>query len=111
MTAPQFKLNYKIVGRRSLNVVDGDGHYISMDMVDIEWTHADGPIKDTHLIPINHPPIFPDSPALQYKKMVSGTRDVVKDQINVKHGTPDSIVMQICEEKRHRLALNLEVEP
>lgn len=40
-----------------------------------------------------------------------GTRTELADQLNVREGTPDSIVMQMLEEKRPKLALSLGVEP
>ena len=98
MTA--YKLTYRILGRRQ---IDGDAH--GLDYVDVEWTHEDGPVKMTALIPVTHPP------DVQYEERVVGYRDVIPDTVTVRPGTPDSIVMQICEEKRARLAANLGVQP
>lgn len=95
-----FKLNYKIVGRRQ---IEGDKE--GLDFVDVEWTHAEGPVKSTILKPMTHPP------QVEYAEVEVEPRAVIPDQIAVKAGTPDSIVMQICEEKRARLAANLGVQP
>lgn len=95
-----FKLNYKIKGRRQL-----EGDKEELDYVDVEWRHADGPIKTFALIPVTHPP------DVKYEKRVVDELDVIHDQVIVRPGTPDSIVMQICEEKRNRLAATLGVQP
>lgn len=95
-----FKLNYRIVGRRQ---IEGDKE--NLDYVDVEWTHADGPVQDTILAPVTHPP------HIEYAEKDGGTRAIIHDQITVKPGTPDSIVAMICEEKRARLAANLGVQP
>lgn len=107
----EFKLNYKIMGRRTKQVVaDNSGRIVSLDDVDIEWTHEDGPVDDFALLPTNHPPIHTSMPPMEYTKTKVGSRDVIKDQITVPHETPNSIVAMMCEEKRQRLALNLGVE-
>lgn len=95
-----FKLNYKIVGRRQS---EGDAEPI--ELVDVEWRHDSGPITDYKMVPISHPP------NIEYERQVDGTRDVILDCVSVRRGTPDSIVMQILEEKRAALAASLGVEP
>lgn len=95
-----FKLNYKIVGRRQ---IEGDKE--NLDYVDVEWTHEDGPVQNTILAPVTHPP------NIQYIEKADAPRLVVHDTVTVRPGTPDSIVAMICEEKRARLAANLGVQP
>ena len=94
------KLSYKIIGRRQ---IEGDKE--GLDYVDVEWTHADGPVRNTIMKPVTHPP------DIQYEEVEIEPRAVIPDTITVKPGTPDSIVAMICEEKRKRLADNLGVEP
>lgn len=94
------KLNYKIVKRER---PEGQVH-TDFEAVHVEWTHADGPVKDTKLVPKTHPP------EIKYEEVPDGERKVIHDQLNVKPGTPDSIVMQMCEEKRAALAKALGVE-
>jgi len=100
------KLNYKIIGRTTTKV----GEHL-IDCVAVEWTHDDGPVTDTVLLPTSHPPIHPSMGEMKFEAVPDGQRDVIHDQINVPSGTPDSIVMQACEEKRARLAANLGVDP
>ena len=104
------KLNYRIVGRKSvivpaLSSVYGSSLEQSLDVVAIEWTHEDGPVPEYALLPHGHPP------DITYVKTKVGERAVIHDEVRVKSGMPDSIVMQLCEEKRAVLAANLEVEP
>lgn len=109
-------LSYKIIGRR----VQGP-----IDLVDVEWYWSEGPVTDYHDVPTTilrqlettHKKQNGDEEVrLHYEREVTletrkaGTRSVIRDQINVPPGTPDSIVMQILEEKRPRLAANLGVE-
>ncbi len=110
------KLNYKIVGRttRMAAPVDRPGVLLPATMIDtvaIEWRHDDGPIKDTVFLPTSHPRIHPSMPELTYEEFTVASREVIKDSIDVPHGTPDSIVAMACEEKRARLAANLGVSP
>ena len=93
------KLNYKIIGRRP---AEGS---LPHDLVDVEWRHADGPITTTKFVPVTHPP------EIRYEEVTDQVLDFVPDQVSVPSGTPDSIVMQILEEKRARLADNLGVKP
>ncbi len=96
----EHKLNYRLLpGRRTL-----ENDELGLECIDVEWTHTDGPVEDHHTIPMTHPP------DIQYKTELCGKRVVIKDQVTVKQGTPDSIVMQILEEKRERLAKCLGVE-
>jgi len=102
------KLNYKILGRRPLGeiVVSQDGaRKVAIEAVSVEWTHEDGPIADTAMLPTTHPP------TIQYAETKVGERAVILDQINVPAGTPDSVVAMILEEKRTALATCLRVEP
>lgn len=96
-----FKLNYKLGKRHKSESQFG------VEIVDVEWTHADGPIEDTHTVPVS---FDYRTNKITYEEEVSGTRDVILDQVYVKEGTPDSIVMQHLEEKRVRLAENLGIE-
>lgn len=95
------KLNYKIVGRE---VPSGQTH-TDIENVFVEWTHADGPIQDTKIVPKTHPP------EIEYETVSDGERHVVHDTITVPRGTEDSVIMQKCIEKRAKLAAALGVEP
>jgi hypothetical protein len=97
------KLNYKIVGRKK---AEGAGAAaMPHDIASIEWRHADGPITTVKTIPITHPP------EIEYKDVPDQVLDVIHDEVSVPQGAPDSIVMQICEEKRAKLAQTLGVDP
>jgi hypothetical protein len=117
-----FKLNYKILGRRlidtsmaaigknaaSMGVHDA---FAPLEAVDVEWTHTDGPFPQHKLMmerrvdpatgELVDIPVKINLPAIP----------VIKDQINVRVNSPDSLVMQMCEEKRERLAFSLGIEP
>jgi hypothetical protein len=101
------KLNYKIIGRRRL-----ENDQFDMEYVDVEWTHTGGDFIDTIDLPTNHPSIHPSMPSeIVYHTQRASPRKVVKDQVTVRPGTPDSVIMQMLEEKRAALAANLGVEP
>ena len=79
----------KMVGKRRSVV----GDKLDMDYIDVEF-RVDPPFKDTKLMPKTHPP------EIKYETVPDGERSVVMDQVVVPRGTPDSIVMQMIEEKR-----------
>lgn len=95
-----FKLNYKIVGRMKL-----EGSMFDVEYVQVEWRHADGPIPDYEIRPLTHPP------DIKYETVQVGEREFISGTVGVKPGTPDSIVMQMLEERRAALAATLGVEP
>lgn len=100
-------LNYKIIRRRTQASDEFD-----MDYIDVEWTASSGPVQDTVLLPMNHPPIAGmNMPPIEYKEVAAGERAIIHDQLTVKKGTPQSTVMQMLEEKRQRLAENLGIKP
>ena len=97
------KLNFKIVGKEE---VSGDGG--AHDHWNVEWTHSDGPVPDYEWQITSYDP---STGKPKWSEVVARHREVVGDLVSVPRGTPISIVMQICEEKRDRLAANLRVEP
>lgn len=96
------KLNYKIVSRQPHE------RFPDLEVVSVEWRHADGPITDYHTVPISFNYITKEH---QYRTEACGTRLVIIDSVGIRVGTPDSIVMQILEERRPRLAASLGIEP
>lgn len=96
-----FKLNYKIVGRER---PEGQTH-TNIEHVFVQWRHADGPIQDTKIVPVSHPP------DIKYETVSAGEREIVEDCISVPVGTPDSTVAMMCDEKRAKLAKALGIEP
>jgi len=100
------KLNYKIVGRRPQ-----EGFLPPQELVDVEWTHTDGPFKDTLMLPVSHPPVHPSMGPVQYKEFAAEPRAVIKDQITVPEGMPDEDVEVLLVAKRKRLAEAIGVEP
>ena len=96
------QLKYTIIGRRT---------QAQIDCVDVEWTRVDGgdfvdtyecPTTIIHMDDVGEGVLVPRRDVLIEKK-VAGKRKILKDQINVLSGTPDSVVMQILEEKRERI--------
>lgn len=100
------KLNWKILGRRTV-LLSGQGGLPNeeIEYIDVEWTHADGPVSDFEMRPVTHPP------NIEYAWTKVGERKTIPDQINVKPGTPASVIAMTLEERRERLAKNLGVEP
>jgi hypothetical protein len=94
------KLNYEITGRQLV-----EGSLFPTECVSVEWRHASGPVVDYADIPVTHPP------NVRYERREVGRREVVHDNLYVPPGTNQSIVMQMLEEKRGRLAAALGVEP
>jgi hypothetical protein len=102
-------LTYKIIGRRSLSPVKkSDTEFIEMEAVDVLWTSTDGPVIDKVTVPITFS--YKTKEITYEEQEVPERRDAIKDQINVPAGTPDSIVMQILEEKKPRLAKALGIK-
>jgi len=96
------KLTYRLTGQRDTQTAGAS----LVDIVAVEWRHADGPIQHTKLVPVSHPP------DVRYETVPDGEPvAIIHDSISVPHGAPDSIVMQMCEEKRAALAANLGVSP
>lgn len=102
------RLEAKIIRRRPVGEID---------CVDVEWSNGQE-IIDYHDIPtttISHEELehvdIHGNKSIRLKRVSNitterkacGSRKIIKDQINVPCGTPDSIVMQIIEEKRPRL--------
>ncbi len=122
-------LNYKIVGKREETVpgAPSDPTVVAIpdaeiDVYDVEWRHDDGPVTDTVLLPVldyfqkkwkdEHGDEQIDFiPARREVVTPSGVRSVIMDTIRVKKGSAMSVVVQILEEKRPRLAANLGVKP
>lgn len=88
-------LKYTIISRDSGMAADGS----PMDIVHVEWT-CEGGFPHTKNVPVSHPP------KIQYEVVEDGTVDKINDMVSVKAGTPDSIVMQILEEKKPGIAAN-----
>ncbi len=124
-----YKLSYTILGRRT-EVVSGQPldsmamavPDVEIDIVEVEWRHSDGPIQDTVLLPTlrhtekkwkdeNGDEQIDLLPVRGFEVTPSGVRSVIKDSVRVKKSTPDSVVMQILEEKRAAIAKSLGVEP
>lgn len=111
-------LIYKIIGRRPIDSSSAPsgpgviGPLDPIDAVDVEWTQANGEPFPDHKLMIETvvSPVTLELEKREIKVALPG-RPVIKDQINVKKGSPDSLVMQVCEDKRYRLAANLGVEP
>ncbi len=102
-----FKLNWfvaredsgKFLRRRLL------GDMFNVDYIDVEWTHSDGFPPDTIEVPLTHPP------DIKYETRIVGQRTVIKDQVTVAPTVPDSTVAMMLDEKRHRLAKSLNIDP
>lgn len=96
------KLNYKIIGKRK---AEGEGAAaVPHDIWDIEWSHADGPFKQTKIVPTTHPP------DIVFEEVADESRAVIKDEISVPPDAPESLVEKLCLEKRPKLAAALGVE-
>lgn len=118
------KLTYRILGRRIINTdaaavgrnaggrieVTPDA-FAPLEAVDVEWSHADGPFPQHKLmIERLYDPATGELKDVPMKVALPPV-PVIWDQINVRIGSQDSLVMAICEEKRQRLAECLGVEP
>lgn len=88
-------LKYKIEKRTPSVSPDGS----PLDIVYVTWTTPLGFQHYKH-VPITHPP------AIVYEVQHDSKVDVLFDSIFVKAGTPDSIVMQMLEEKKPKLIEN-----
>jgi hypothetical protein len=118
------KLRYRILGRRTLDTlgVPIGGNAVKMDLtlstfealdaVDVEWTREGGELFPMHKLMVETR-VNPETLELEKveRRIELSGKPVLKDQINVAKGTPDAIILQTCEEKRHRLAESLGIEP
>lgn len=123
------KLNYRIVGKRD-QVVSGKSadptvapmDDAEIDIYDVEWRHADGPVRDTVDVPTlsYFEKIWTDEngdeqidllPVRGFETRSSGQRSVIKDTVRVKKGAPEAVVIAILEEKRPKIAANLGIDP
>lgn len=118
----EHKLSYKIDPKP--RVIDTDGaatigknaaamgaEFAPLEAYRVEWTHAAGPFPQHKLIVER---VYDEETGEMKdvpKKVDMKPVPVIVDQINVRVGTPVSLVMQICEEKRERLAQCLGIEP
>ena len=111
-------LIYKILGRRTIDSSSApsgtgvSGPLDPIDAVDVEWTQASGEPFPDHKLMVERR-VNPKTLELEdiTVKVDLPGRPVIRDQINVRRTSPDSLVMQTCEEKRPRLAACLGVEP
>lgn len=101
MSEEKHNLVYKILGRRKL---PNDAN--NLDYVDVDWSLADGKmIEDFETRPLTHPP------HIEYKRVKVGERKIIKDNIAVHDGAPDSYIMKLLDEKREKLATALGIKP
>lgn len=84
------------------------GDSLGLEHIDVEWTHEDGFPHDTFEQPI---PTWPPTQETQTVTKQLTQRKVIRDQISVPSGVPDSTVCMILDEKRPKLAKSLGIEP
>lgn len=99
-----------IVGQNFSRIGDA-GSFETLEAVDVEWTHADGPFPQWKVMTEKR--VNPDTRELEPVEVKIDLPPVahIYDQATVKAGTPDSIIAMMMEEKRERLAKSLGVEP
>lgn len=88
-------LKYTINSRDTTSAADGT----ALDVVHVTWSCVGG-FQHLKNVPITHPP------KIVYEVQEADTVDTITDMVSVKIGTPDSIVMQILEEKKAAIAAN-----
>ncbi len=107
MSVP-FKLNWSVKknpdGTFVRRKLDGEDR-LGLDYIDVEWTHVDGFLPESVMIPVTHPP------HIRYEKKELPARKVVADMVGVMPSITDSTVSMMLDEKRTRLAQALGVKP
>jgi hypothetical protein len=79
------------------------GDELSIDYVDVQWTHTEGFPEDTQTVPKTHPP------DIQYEMKKLPARKIIHDQLTVGPQITDSTISMMLDEKRVRLAKSLGI--
>jgi hypothetical protein len=104
-------LKFEIIGGPRTPHHEGS-KVVDTELYDVEWRRVDGKGFEDHvLLPDEHPVVHPlmaeargGRTDIKHKKVKVGEREVVKDTISVPAGSAKSVVMQMCEEKKDKLA-------
>lgn len=111
-------LQYRIVSRKTIDThhaISGpgvSGPLAPLDAVSVVWTQANGELFPNHklMVETRMNPETLELEKVEVKVDLPGRKEIW-DTINITKDSPDSLVLQICEDKRLKLAATLGVEP